>query len=135
MNHPRPWWLDVVGVGVAALLTGLCIGFLLVDKQTTTITSVEVQRHRVVSPACGHAINQADKIVTANVHLTKVTNKMAPLVADAYAAGLDGRGPNPVINRVARLNVAMRKAQRQASFIPPRYGDLSAKCLAADTNP
>lgn len=119
------------------ILLGLCVAtvmalvYVTFTRHAAVVTETDTVQVKVVSPACAQALVEARKMVTANAHLTEVTNRLAPIVDDVYAAGLEGQPAAPLAQRVKRWNVAVRKAHAEAGRIPPRFDRLATRCYAA----
>jgi hypothetical protein len=87
----------------------------------------------VVSKACTRALEQADTIIDANTELTRALNKVSPLVADAYADGLAGDGPDATVDRVADLNVRIADAFSAAKRVPSQFDRYADTCRQEPT--
>lgn len=116
---------DIIGTAVAAFLVGVGVTSLAVSRSVEPPAPVVVKE---APAACMAAMDTVNDTLVATGHLIAAVNRVGPLVADAYAAGLAGR--DPMIERVTNLNLDIRKAHKAAAGLPDLYVKQAARCRA-----
>lgn len=121
---------DLIAVAVAAGLTGaLLTATVVTGREPDTV----VQTEPVTPPACLRAIDTFDTLNKATAHLIDTSNQLSPLVARAYAAGLADNDPDRLINQVARINVDLKHAHRDATALPDVLSRQVTRCRTQET--
>lgn len=121
---------DLAGVGIAAFLTGVAIAFIATNRP---IPTPEPEVIPVAPYVCVRALDSIADHRAAVAEVVKVSNRVGPLVADAYAAGL--AGDDPMIDRVTNLNMRLKEASRAADKVNERYARQAARCRALSEAP
>lgn len=122
--------VTILDAAVIAVCTGLTVGAVVaLNTGGTELVTKNVEV--VVAPkSCVQALDAAADVVNDTTTLLEVANKLGPLTADAYAAGLAGKPALPIVDRVARLNQQLDDAYVAAAVTPKRFVVLNADCRA-----
>lgn len=125
-------WFDAA---VIAIATGVTVGAVMYVNTSDAEVIIKEIPVTLTPQSCAGALDAAAHVVDATTILMDTANRLGPLTADAYAAGLAGADPTRLTNRVARLNVALDDAYVEAAMTPKRFAILAAQCRAGRTQP
>ena len=95
------------------------------------VSTHEIERVQVTPPECLRALAIADKELSLAAQLSLVMSQVAPLVDDAYQAGLDGNTSPKVIEKVKRVNDRYTELWQELGTLPNTRAKIADACRDA----
>ena len=130
VRRHRPSTFDTSFVVFVAALVALFAGLVGwqvgVGNRPAPIETRIIEK--VTPPACLRALEVADTELGLAVKLSTQMSRVAPLVDDAYQAGINGNLDPAVIDRVKDLNKRVDAVWEKLGTLPNRRAEIADKC-------